>query len=88
MTTPKEKPISVRLDPQLMELLTRVCQRTERPKTWHVEQALRSYLDREIEFLEAVEEGIRADESGELEDHTHVVAMFDQAIAGAQRKSA
>ena len=88
MTTPKEKPISVRLDPQLMEMLTQVCRSTERPKTWHVEQALRSYLAREIKYLEAVEEGIRADESGELEDHTQVVARFDQAIAGAQRKSA
>ena len=88
MTTPKEKPISVRLDPELMELLVRVCKRTERAKTWHVEQALRTYLDREMEFLEAVEEGMRADEAGDLVEHAEAVAMFDQAIAGARRKPA
>ena len=88
MTTPKEKPISVRLQQELFARLEKLCESTERPKTWHIEQALRTYLDREAEFLEAVEEGMRADEAGDLVEHAEAVAMFDQAIAGARRKPA
>lgn len=88
MTTPKEKPIRVRLPPDLFDRLAKRCEATERPKTWHIEQALRTYLDREAAFLEAVEEGMRADAAGDLVDHAEAVAMFDQAIAGAHRKSA
>ena len=88
MTTPKEKPISVRLQQELFARLEKLCESTERPKTWHIEQALRTYLDREAEFLEAVEEGMRADEAGDLVEHAEAVTMFDQAIMGARRKPA
>jgi predicted transcriptional regulator len=46
---------------------------TDRPKTWHIEQAIRRYLDAELQFLEAVEEGLRDLEAGDVVDHAVVV---------------
>jgi predicted transcriptional regulator len=80
--------MSLRLDDQLAGQLTTIATLTDRPKTWHIEQALRDYLAREIEFLEAVEEGIRAEEAGDMVDHDEVVAELDAIIAAARAKRA
>ena len=82
------KPMSLRLDDQLAGQLATIATLTDRPKTWHIEQALRDYLAREAEFLEAVEEGIRADEAGNLVEHADAVAVLDRVIAGARKKRA
>ena len=67
------KPISLRLDDQLAGQLATIAALTDRPKTWHIEQALRDYLARETEFLEAVDVGIRAEEAGDMVDHAVIL---------------
>jgi predicted transcriptional regulator len=67
------KPTSIRLDEQLAGQLDTIAKLTERPKTWHIERAIRDYIAREMEFLEAVEEGLRADAAGDVVDHAEVV---------------
>jgi predicted transcriptional regulator len=79
------KPMSVRLDEQLAGQLATLATLTDRPKTWHVEQALRDYIAKEMEFLEAVEEGIRAADAGEMVEHAEAVAKLDRIIAAARR---
>ena len=79
------KPMSVRLDEQLAGQLATIATLTDRPKTWHVEQALRDYIAKEMQFLEAVEEGIRAADAGELVDHAEAVAELDRIIDAARR---
>lgn len=69
MTT---KPTSVRLDDELVGKLAALASATDRPKTWHIEQAIRRYVDSELEFLEAVEEGLRDLEMGNVVDHATV----------------
>ncbi|MFN8538086.1 MAG: hypothetical protein U0232_11495 [Thermomicrobiales bacterium] len=44
-----------------------------RPRTWVIEQAITRYLDAELGFLEAVEEGIRAAEAGDVVEHQVVI---------------
>lgn len=80
------KPMSLRLDDQLAGQLATIATLTDRPKTWHIEQALRDYLAREIEFLEAVEEGIEAENAGDMADHTEVIAELDAILAAARTK--
>lgn len=79
------KPMSVRLDEQLAGQLTTLATLTDRPKTWLVEQALRDYIAREMQFLDAVEEGIRAEAAGELVEHAEAVAEIDRIIAAARQ---
>jgi predicted transcriptional regulator len=76
--------MSVRLDEQLAGQLATLATLTDRPKTWHVEQALRAYIAREMEFLDAVEEGLRSEAAGELIDHANAVAELDCIIAAAR----
>lgn len=60
----------------------------QRPRSWVIEEAIREYVTREKAFLEAVEEGLRADEAGELVDHAEVAAELDAVIAKEQKKRA
>jgi predicted transcriptional regulator len=80
------KPISLRLDDQLAVQLATIAALTDRPKTWHIEQALRDYLARETEFLEAVDAGIRAEEAGDMVDHA--VILEDMRERRERRKAA
>ncbi len=80
------KPISLRLDDQLAGQLATIAALTDRPKTWHIEQALRDYLARETEFLEAVDVGIRAEEAGDMVDHA--VILEDMRKRRERRKAA
>lgn len=75
------KPTSIRLDEELAGQLDTLAALTERSKTWHIERALRDYLSHEMEFLAAVEEGIRAAEAGDLVDHETVMREMDQMLA-------
>ena len=80
------KPISLRLDDQLAGQLATIAALTDRPKTWHIEQALRDYLARETAFLEAVDVGIRAEEAGDMVDHA--VILEDMRARRERRKAA
>ena len=80
------KPISLRLDDQLAGQLATIAALTDRPKTWHIEQALRDYLARETEFLEAVDAGIRAEEAGDMVEHA--VILEDMRARRERRKAA
>ena len=80
------KPISLRLDDQLAGQLATIAALTDRPKTWHIEQALRDYLARETEFLEAVDVGIRTEEAGDMVDHA--VILEDMRERRERRKAA
>ncbi|MDQ2998834.1 MAG: ribbon-helix-helix protein, CopG family [Chloroflexota bacterium] len=79
------KPISLRLDDQLAGQLATIAALTDRPKTWHIEQALRDYLARETEFLEAVDAGIRAEEAGDMVDHA---VILEDMRARRERRNA
>ncbi len=53
----KAAPLNVRVDENLKAGVQRLCEATDRPMTWHVEQALRAYLLQEKAWLDAVEAG-------------------------------
>ena len=75
------KPTSIRLDEQLAGQLDTIATLTERPKTWHIERAIRDYIAKEMEFLEAVEEGLRADAAGDVVEHEVVMKEIDELLA-------
>jgi predicted transcriptional regulator len=51
------KPTSVRLDADLTEQLDTLAATTDRPRSWHIERAVRLYVADELAFIEAVERG-------------------------------
>jgi predicted transcriptional regulator len=72
----KDVTITARIDGELSDRLARLSAMQGRSKSWVVGRALKSYLDAELAFAEAVGEG-RADmRDGRTVPHDDVAARF------------
>ncbi len=70
--------ISARIPAGLGQQVDRLAAAVRRNRSWIIEEALRAYVAQELQFLEAVEEGIRAAEAGDVVDHATVVEEMRQ----------
>ena len=70
--------IGARISEELDRDLRKISAATGRSKSWLVAHALSSYVASEKEFVEAVEEGIKAADEGRLVDHATVVAEVER----------
>ncbi len=80
-----EVSISAKVPEELSQQVDRLAAATRRNRSWVVEEALRVYLAQELEFLEAVEEGIHEMEAGDVVKHSEVVADWDRYRARLSR---
>jgi len=72
----KDVTVTARIESGLSERLNRLAAIRGRSKSWVVGNALKAYLDAELAFVEAVEDG-RADlDQGRTVAHADVVARF------------
>lgn len=72
----KDVTITARIDGELSDRLGRLSELQGRSKSWVVGKALKAYLDAELAFADAVEEG-RADlRAGHTVSHDEVAARF------------
>jgi predicted transcriptional regulator len=78
MISMKDITISARVPEELGQQVDRLAAAANRNRSWVVEEALRAYLAKEVQFLEAVERGIEAYKRGDVLDHAEVVALFEQ----------
>ncbi|MGE0370700.1 MAG: CopG family ribbon-helix-helix protein [Gammaproteobacteria bacterium] len=69
------------MDSDLDSELERLASATGRSKSWLINQALRSYVANEQQFLAAVEEGKQALREGRTLDHETVEAAFERIVA-------
>ncbi|HJU18106.1 MAG TPA: ribbon-helix-helix domain-containing protein [Stellaceae bacterium] len=76
----KSVTISARVDADLDSEIARLAEATGRSKSWLVNEALRSYVANEQQFLAAVEEGKQALRDGKVVDHETVVAAFERIV--------
>jgi RHH-type rel operon transcriptional repressor/antitoxin RelB len=76
----KSVTIAARVDADLDSQLERLASATGRSKSWLVNEALRSYVANEQQFLAAVEEGKQALQDGKIVDHETVVAAFERIV--------
>jgi predicted transcriptional regulator len=70
--------IGARISEQLDKDLRTLAVATGRSKSWLVAEALKSYVESEKEFIEAVQEGIKAADEDRLVDHDVVIAEFER----------
>jgi predicted transcriptional regulator len=70
--------IGTRISEELDRDLAKLSIATGRSKSWLVADALKSYIQSEKAFIEAVEEGIKAADEGRVVDHGAVVAEFER----------
>lgn len=74
----KSVTIAARVDSDLDGELERLAEAAGRSKSWLINEALRSYVANEQQFLAAVEEGKQALRAGRVLDHATVVAAFER----------
>jgi RHH-type transcriptional regulator, rel operon repressor / antitoxin RelB len=72
--------IAARIDADLDGELERLAAATGRSKSWLINDALRSYVANEQQFLAAVQEGKQALRDGKTLDHRTVVAAFERIV--------
>jgi RHH-type rel operon transcriptional repressor/antitoxin RelB len=77
----KSTTLSARVDADLEAELSRLATATGRSKSWLINEALRSYVANEQQFLAAVEEGKQALRNGRVIDHQTVVTAFERLVA-------
>jgi predicted transcriptional regulator len=66
--------ISANVPEEISRQVDRLAAATRRNRSWVVEEALKAYLSQELEFVEAIHEGLRQVEAGEVVPHSDVVA--------------
>lgn len=77
----KSTTLAARVDAGLDAELDRLAAAKGRTKSWLINEALRSYVANEQQFIAAVEEGRQALREGRAIDHQTVVAAFDRITA-------
>lgn len=73
----KDITITARIDGELSDRLARLSAMQGRSKSWVVGRALKSYLDAELAFAEAVEDGLADLREGRTVAHEDVAARFN-----------
>ena len=77
----KQVTISARVPEELSQQISTIAQALRRNRSWVIEEAIRGYLEAEKQFLAAIEEGIRADEAGDVVPHETVMQEIDELLA-------
>jgi predicted transcriptional regulator len=72
MTTLETQAISLRLSSDKVERLNRLAKATDRPRSWHIEQALDAYLEVQAWQIEEIERGIADLDAGKKVAHEAV----------------
>ena len=76
----KSVTIAARVDVDLDSELERLASATGRSKSWLINEALRSYVANEQQFLAAIEEGKQALRDGKVVDYATVVEAFERIV--------
>ncbi len=71
------KATSVRLDDETLLRVGQMAEAMERPRAWLMAHAIKQYVEREEQFILAVEEGIKAADAGRLVSHEDVKAKWE-----------
>lgn len=79
----KDVTITARIEADLSDRLSRLAA-VQGSKSWVVGKALKAYLDTELAFIEAVEDGLADMHEGRTIPHDEVVARFQPRFGAAE----
>jgi predicted transcriptional regulator len=81
---PKEVTISTRVTEELAEQMDLLSGQLGRTRSWLLHEALKVYVASELEFIDAVQEGLTDLAEGNVVSHEQVVADWATRRGGAQ----
>jgi len=80
--------ITARVDSETAARIDEIAQRTGRTRSWLAAQAIRSYAEREAEFLAFIQAGIDQADRGELIGEAEMDAEIDAMLAELSERPA
>jgi predicted transcriptional regulator len=80
--------ISVRVDPEIEARLAELAEATDRPKSWHLEQALKSYLESQAWQIAHIRKAVDSADAGDLLSHEQVKKNIRKRVARLSKKRA
>jgi predicted transcriptional regulator len=81
---PKEVTVSTRVTEELAEQMDLLSGQLGRTRSWLLHEALKVYVVSELEFIDAVQEGLTDLAQGNVVDHEQVVADWSARRGGSQ----
>lgn len=78
-------PVSVRLSADLVEKLSELAEATERPKSWHIEKAVQSYLEVQQWQIAHIKKAMEMVEAGKFYSHEQAVQKMKRLTASISR---
>ncbi|WP_033925509.1 CopG family ribbon-helix-helix protein [Sphingomonas sp. 35-24ZXX] len=80
--------MTIRLPLDVSDKLSRLAKGTDRSRSYLAAAALSAYVDRELEIIEGIQQGLADVESGRVIPHEQVVARAEAIIAEAREARA
>lgn len=80
--------ISVRVNPEIEAQLAELAQATDRPKSWHLEQALKNYLEVQSWQIAHIKKAIESADAGDLIPHEEVRRNIRKRVSRSSKKRA
>ncbi len=88
MKKPETQAISFRIRSEKVDELERLAKATDRPRSWHIEQALDSYLDDQSWQIAQIEKSVAEMDAGEGIPHEEIKKELRNWGKGGQAKRA
>ncbi len=73
MARPETQAISLRIRSEKVDMLERLAKATDRPRSWHIEQALDAYLDLQAWQVAHIEKSMTEMDAGRGIPHEEIV---------------
>ena len=88
MKKPETQAISFRIRSEKVDVLERLAKATDRPRSWHIEQALDSYLDDQSWQIAQIEKSMAEIDAGEGIPHEEIKKDLSDWGKGGKAKRA
>ena len=80
--------MTIRVSPELKEKLGKLATVTRRSNSFLANEALAAFVDRELEIMAGIMEGIEDMENGDLVPHDQAMDELDAVVEAARRRIA
>ena len=88
MTTSKSTSVSLRVPHDMLAQLDRLAGATDRSRNYLIGEAIAQYLEREIAWLDDIDEGIAAADRGEFVSNEELEAFWAESTTPEERSRA
>ena len=84
---PASATMTIRLSPEIKEKLGRLAHDTRRTKSYLAGEAVSAYVQRELDIIDGIQNGMADVRDGRVVSHDQAMAEIDAVLNAAERKA-